>query len=405
MKTTTINLWMAACFLIAIGLSGCSDSDKGTNSSPTAPSVPSSVAAVGSHGQIVVSWAASSGGNLQGYDLYRSEDGATYTKINASLINGVSHTDTNVDDDVYYQYKLKAIGDAESAFSAVVRQMHGTRLVSSYASGLIVSAGAGNPYVVEGVVTIDDGDLVIDSGAAVYVLDNATIDMEVVDQSEFSQIEINGLFRIAAHPDTPATITAHRRSGGALNNGEGIRLRFLNDCVDFNPADSSGTLIQNVSINNIRYSSDAVFMQSCSPCFSNCYINSNQNTGGSYFEIEMGSWPIIEHCAFNQIVLKINVDLRGTDARIEHNVLRDGYYSIYFYNVGMVDAGQVENNDFDATTAGIYLFAMTAVTDVPLENNYWNGGTPTIIQGGSTTVTADIDPSLANAPAGCGPSW
>ncbi|MBN2226844.1 MAG: hypothetical protein JW763_05725, partial [candidate division Zixibacteria bacterium] len=135
-------------------------------------------------------------------------------------------------------------------------------------------------------------------------------------------------------------------------------------------------------------------------------FTSNMTTGTAYAEIWSGSAPIIEHCEFTHIVLTIRADLRSTDAEITYNVCRDGYYSLYFaaQDNTIVDPGQISNNDFDGNTNGIFLSGVdTGGEDIPLQNNYWLDGTPTLL--GSVTASINFDPVLASPPATAGPTW
>jgi hypothetical protein len=145
-------------------------------------------------------------------------------------------------------------------------------------------------------------------------------------------------------------------------------------------------------------------VRSCSPRFYNCKISSNKATGGSYFTIRESTELIIENCSITRVVVKINTDLRGTGASISRNICRGGYYSLYFYGSygpRMVDPGQVAFNDFDGTRNGFYMFQVDE-GEIPVGNNYWDGGLPDIV-GGSGTV--DFEPILAEPPANCGPTW
>jgi hypothetical protein len=104
------------------------------------------------------------------------------------------------------------------------------------------------------------------------------------------------------------------------------------------------------------------------------------------------------------VVVKINTDLRDTGAFITRNVCRDGYYSIYFFGPfgpEMVDPDQVAYNDFDGTVNGLYLFQVDE-GEIPLGNNYWDGGLPDIVGG---VATVNFEPTLAEPPADCGPTW
>jgi fibronectin type 3 domain-containing protein len=67
-----------------------------------------------------LSWIASTSANIAGYNLYRSLDQASWSKINSGLIASTLYTDTPVDHQTYY-YEATAvdINNVESADSNV----------------------------------------------------------------------------------------------------------------------------------------------------------------------------------------------------------------------------------------------------------------------------------------------
>jgi hypothetical protein len=382
---------------------GCGSDNGGSEPEANPPSVPTGVTAQGALDLITLAWSASSGGGLTGYNVYRSADGVGFTKLNTTPVAQLSYQDTDVDDGVYYAYKITAVGDAESDYSGVVRQMHGTRLLESYDAGCLLDAPALSPYVAEDSVKIAGGNLEIASGISLYVLDGAVVEFVFDSETPNREIRVYGLLRVEASPSAPATFTAHRTDGPFVD-GTGYSLMFFDEAVDYNPGDGSGTLIQNCYIENLNQGDGALLVNSCSPRFFNCKLSSSKSTGGSYFTIRGSTNLTVEHCSITRVVVKINTDLRGTGASITRNLCRDGYYSIYFfgsYGPGMVDPGQVAYNDFDGTRNGLYLFQVDA-GEIPLGNNYWDGGLPEIV-GGAATV--DFEPTLIEPPSGCGALW
>jgi hypothetical protein len=234
-------------------------------------------------------------------------------------------------------------------------------------------------------------------------LDNAVIDLEFDPQDPETGITVRGLLRVAASPSAPAKFTAHR-TDGPLQDGQGYDFEFLDEVIDYNSGDGSGTLIQNCYIENLEQGDGAIRVDRCSPRFYNSRISSNKTTGGSYFTMSNGAAPIIENCHVYRVTLKIRTDFRGTGALITRNTCRGGYYTIYFFGpVGpeMVDPGQVAYNDFDGTRNGLYMFQVDA-GDIPLGNNYWDGGLPEIVGGAGTII---FEPVLSAPPADCGPTW
>ena len=56
-----------------------------------------------------LSWNASTSSNVTGYNLYRSPDGATWTKVNASLIASTLYADSTVSNGSTYYYAATAV--------------------------------------------------------------------------------------------------------------------------------------------------------------------------------------------------------------------------------------------------------------------------------------------------------
>jgi hypothetical protein len=317
-------------------------------------------------------------------------------------VEDLTYLDTNVDDGVYYSYKITAANGEESDYSPVVRQMHGTRLLASYQGWCTLEAGALNPFVVEDSVKIIDGDLEIEAGASLYVLDGAVVDAWTDTEGSNITTHVMGLLRVVASPSDPAALTAHAIVGD-IPDGRGQLFRFYDEAIDYNPADGSGCLIQNCTIDNLAQGDGAIRLNACSPRFYNCKIASNKATGGSYLSIYSGSAPIIEHCSITRVTLSISTDLSGTDALIYKNVCRDSYYTLWLGpgGPGLIDPGQVAQNDLDGDVHGLYMFQVEA-GDIPLANNYWYGGLPDIVGGAGTPV---FEPVLDSPPADCGPTW
>jgi len=80
------------------------------NKSRLAPPAPNNVIAVPGNNEIGVAWNIASGNyNLAGYDVYRSEDNATFTKANGAPIKPPYYIDTLAANDTMYYYKVNAI--------------------------------------------------------------------------------------------------------------------------------------------------------------------------------------------------------------------------------------------------------------------------------------------------------
>ncbi len=393
---------LAVVVIIAVMLCAGCGGDGGSDPI-TSPSVPTGLSAQGSLGKIELTWEASTGTGLKGYNVYRSADGTTFTMLNADPLDDLTYEDTDVDDGIYYSYSVTAVGNEESDYSSIVRQMHGTRLLASYDSGCMLESGGLNPFVAEDTITIAGGSLEVESGASLYILDSAVVDFVFETDGPNMDFDVNGLIRIAASPSAPARLTAHH-ADGVLDDGKGYALKFGDGTIDYNPGDGSGTLIQNCYIENLREGDGALRIYRCSPRFYNCRISSNKASGGSYFSIYTGSAPIIENCYIYRVTVTIAGDLRGTGALITKNILRGSYYTLYFAGPrgpSMIDSGQIAQNDLDGTVHGLYMFLVDE-GDIPLGNNYWDGGVPSIVGGDGTPV---FTPTLTEPPADCGPTW
>lgn len=396
--------------LIAIGCGGGGSSSP-TAASPSGPTTPSGLAAHGSLGHIQLGW--SSGAGDSGYNLYRSEDGTTWTKLNGAAITATSYDDaiaSPAGDGVVYTYRVTGVhGADESSPSTTVRCMHGTRLPASSAAGFTTLA-ANSPYVAEGTVTVNGGNLVVDTGTALFVADHATVDLEAGDGSTAGRLWVKGLLRVTATTAAPATFTAHK-VGGALANNEGFAIWF-DGAVSFNPTDNSGTLLQNATITNLAngnvYGGFAIF--NCGPRLHDLHATANASTGNAYIFLFSGASGIIDACEFNHMALSIQTDLHGSNFGLTNNRFRGGYYAIECLSVPgpALDAGQITGNDFDGSNPA-YLYNISGSTDVPVGGNFWSGGagTPPLPAEttGLTTVHYDFTTALDSAPSGAGPSW
>ncbi len=394
--------------LLVVFLSACGGGGGGGGGA-TGPSVPTGLAATGSLGHIVLNWNASTGGNLTGYNVYRSTDGTTFTKLNSAVVTATTYDDavpSPANDGILYTYRVTAMGDAESAPSSTVRSMEGTRLAPQYAAGFTTVA-ANSPYVAEGTVVVDGGNLVVDTGTKLYVLDNATIDLEQGDGTTVGEFDVKGLLRVAASATAPATFTAHS-TGGALTDGQGFILAF--DGADsYIAGTGAGTLVQNTQIANLTHG-NAITFGSSSPKLADLKVSSNQSTGGSYLVVLANAGPIIENCSFDKMVLSIQADARSTTLKVDHNTFSGGYYSLAFFSLTNpgITSGQIAQNEFDGTKQA-YLYMMTGTANVPIGSNYWNGGTgspplpPELYT--NCTISYDFTPALTAAPANAGPTW
>ena len=393
---------------ICVGSLGCGS----TSRTPAAPSVPAGLSAQGSLGNIHLAWSVSSGGGLTGYNVYRSIDGTSWSRLNPSIVTAAAYDDSIASpagDGVVYQYEVTAVGDRESGPSQVARSVHGTRLPAYNGSGFTTTA-AESPYVAEGKVLVDGGDLVVDSGTRLYVVDDAVVDLERWADGQSGTLRVKGLLRVLATPAAHATFTAHR-VGGALADNDGFTFWF-DGAESYDPADGSGTLLQNALITNLAWgnSNGGFKITASSPRLYNLNATSNSSTGGSYIFLFSGAGALIQNCSFDRLVLVVTADLRGTTFKMDHVRFRRGYYSIWFANIDSpgIAAGQIELNDFDGAKAA-YLFTVNAASPVPLGNNYWQGGAgwPPVPAVTTTYSTTPFEFATARtaAPSGTGPSW
>lgn len=69
-----------------------------------------------------LSWDPSTSSNITGYNIYRSPNGSTWTRINASLLASTVYTDSTVLDNTTYYYAATAVDveGVESSKSATV---------------------------------------------------------------------------------------------------------------------------------------------------------------------------------------------------------------------------------------------------------------------------------------------
>lgn len=381
---------------ILVLLSAC-----GGSSSPNPPISPTGLAATGALGVIHLSW--NSVGPVDGHNVYRSTDNATFVKRNDAPVAGTTYDDpiaSPAGDGVCYYYRITSVDTMESRPSATVRAVHGTRLAAAYGAGF-TSVAAASPYVLEGATVVDNGSFLIRPGDKLYLLDNAVLDIE-----QGNDVTVHGLLRVLADSGAShATITSHRVSG-PLAVGEGFSITF-SGADDFNPTDNSGTWLRNTLLTNLKRS-QAIVIQDCSPRFENCKAISNDNVGTSYLAIEAVSGPTIRNCSFDSMTLQVSGgDFTSTAFGMDHNVFTNSYYAVSFWNMSGpgVNSGQIANNVFDGQNDA-YLWNVTGAS-IPMSGNFWSGAFPvptTLSQGGST-ASYSFYPNLTTEPAAAGPDW
>jgi fibronectin type 3 domain-containing protein len=75
---------------------------------------------------VVLSWGASASSPISGYNIYRSTvNGSGYTKLNSSLLSGLTYTDTTVVAGQTYYYVSTAVDSSgdESSFSNQIQEI------------------------------------------------------------------------------------------------------------------------------------------------------------------------------------------------------------------------------------------------------------------------------------------
>lgn len=396
-------------FLLVAFLSACGGGGAAAPVAPSAPSIPAGLAAAGSRGNIHLDWSASSGGNMTGYNVYRSEDGTTFTKLNAAVVAGASYDDaiaSPAGDGVFYTYRVTAVGDVESGPSGTARSIHGTRLAASYAAGFTTSAAA-SPYVTEGTAVVDGGNLVVATGTKLYVLDGGTLDI-----AQPNALIVNGLFRILASASSPATLTSHA-SGGALGPDQGFRLE-LNGCVDYADGGNNGTLLQNARITNLRSGNGggdfhmAVEISACKPRLFNLKIDANNDSQFASMKFSSTSGVVVQHCSLTGLNPQIEGDQRATGFQMDHNNIAPGAFNyvldLQSAAAGPINAGQIADNVFDSSVGQVDVAFITSGGFIPLGNNYWTPAVPTVRNQASTSAP-DFNTALSSPPSGVGPTW
>src|SRR5436190_13913100 len=115
---------------------------------PTAPAIVQKPA-----GRLDLSWTASTTvTNLAGYDVYRSNGGGAYTKLNATPLTGTAYSDTATADGTAYTYKLTAVSSGSPLLtsidsSTVTATADATPPGAPTAVALVNGGGNGGAYV------------------------------------------------------------------------------------------------------------------------------------------------------------------------------------------------------------------------------------------------------------------
>jgi hypothetical protein len=105
----------AATYSFAVKVAGC-------GGSVSQKSYKVVIEATASH-VVDLSWTASTSSDVVGYDVYRSPDGATWKKINASLVASTLYSDSTVASNTTYYYSVTAVdaSGVQSSKTATVK--------------------------------------------------------------------------------------------------------------------------------------------------------------------------------------------------------------------------------------------------------------------------------------------
>ena len=140
---------------LRLGLSGLGwmyrDYSVKIDEAPEAPTAPAVAQKPG--GRLDLSWTASTTTtNLAGYDVYRSNGGGAYSKLNATSLTGTTYSDTATTDGTTYTYKLTAVSSGSPLLTSVdsptvTATADATPPGAPTALSLANGGGAGNAYV------------------------------------------------------------------------------------------------------------------------------------------------------------------------------------------------------------------------------------------------------------------
>lgn len=391
----------------------------GCAGSPAA-TAPTELQATGSLRAMHLRWTGSP--DAAGYDVYRSGNGAPFSRINAVPIVATSYDDpieSPAGDGVWYRYQVTAASAPESEASNIAGGMHGTRLAARYPEGF-ATRPEDSPYVAEAGTTTIDGDLWVAPDTRLYVTGGATLDFRGAGH----RILVDGTLRAVGSAASPAAFTAHRRDGGHLADGEGYQFVFAGPPYAADDPANAGSLLDHVELTQLAPSSPSdrrgpLTVNGSGVALQHVKARVNLvwdfSDTGSALVLTAGGWITLRNCALDGLLLRIASDLRDTPFEVTRNVVRGGHYSLLVEDIAgpVLRPGQIDSNDLDGARPA--LLRRAGGTDaIPVGNNYW-GGTynstsppqPDVWLESSTAALAFRDPSapLAASPAGAGPDW
>ena len=349
------------------------------------------------------------GGAAAGYMVYRSHDGVAFDRLTSAPITSGSYDDpigSPAGDGVRYQYRI-ARDDADEP-SNTVSEIHGTRMAASYPDGFTADPAA-SPYVVDGTTTLG-GDLWLAPGTKLFMLAGSAIDFAGAGR----RLLIDGLFQATGTAAAPVRLTAHAVSGH-LADDEGFQIVFQGE--PYQPEDGSGSRIDHAEISNLGDPTGSDRRSPLSVIGSGIaldHVKLSANSQGLVpgMALTSGGWIILRHCWLESLPISITSDLRATPFAVTDSVFRGGNsFRVARVESPAIRAGQIDRNDFDATTLA-ELDQVTGTATIPLGDNYWaafdGGSTIPRIRNDSSTASVDFaDPSepLTDPPTGAGPDW
>jgi hypothetical protein len=372
---------------------------------PQTLSAPASLAAVGSLGQIELSWSDVVFEGLGGYNVYRSTDGTAFSLL--VHVEATTYTDTIASPDgdgILYSYRVTAVADKESDPSAAVQQMHGTRLPAVYNGAGDFQTNTGeSPYVVEGECFIQK-NLLVNDDTSLSILPGATLRM-----LRDTFITCYGTLQSLGTPTSPAAITCTQMDGSDPEGLSGVQIGFYS-APAWDPVTKKGTMLKYTRVTN---STNAITIQATKALMDNCYFASSPESLAMLM-ISGTPCPVVTHCQMTDVFLGITSDMRGSGFSFTNNRIRCmiSPYIIQFYTLNndqVLDPGQVSQNDMDGFRA-IIIYNITKSVAIPLGDNFWNWGsgtppTPGVVQDSGVNATIDFTTPLSSAPASAGPVW
>jgi hypothetical protein len=389
-------------------------SGPGDDAVAATPSAPGPLEVTGSLRNIHLRWTASAG--AAGYHVYRSADGAAFSRLTGAPVTGTSYDDpieSPAGDGVLYRYQVTAVdalyrdrvtagGAVESAFSNIAGTMHGTRLEGPY---LPYTKPAESPYVAEGI-TVFLSTVRVQKDTKLYVLAGAVLDFETDSGTGF---EVHGLIRATGATSAPAVFTAHARGGGALVDGQGLWFYF--DGVGYDPRDGSGSMLDHVQVDHLATdpTGDGGMVLEYTGLSSTGIKLRDVKLSGASLDgstcLLVKSWVILEYSFLDRVALCIDWPMGNTPLQVTHNVFRHAPIFVERNTPRPAGPGQIVDNDLDGVE-GVW----SDGESLPLGGNYWAGagGAPPVPSGsrgqGSAADFNNPGPALAEPPT-AGPDW